>query len=83
MKHLPHLEEIMARFSNKTYTIYLLSWFGHYIMKFALVNVLDMHYLIVVAGMFIGGLLFPLAICRLVDRVSLLNKRNLRIIIGY
>lgn len=52
-------------------------------MKFALVNVLDMHYLIVVAGMFIGGLLFPLAICRLVDRVSLLNKRNLRIIIGY
>ncbi len=83
MKHLPRLEETMVHFSNKTYTIYLLSWFGHYIMKFALVNVLDMHYLIVVAGMFIGGLLFPLAICRLVDRVSLLNKRNLRIIIGY
>lgn len=38
MKHLPRLEETMARFSNKTYTIYLLSWFGHYIMKFALVK---------------------------------------------
>ena len=83
MKHLPRLEETMVHFSNKTYTIYLLSWFGHYIMKFALVNVLDMHYLIVVAGMFAGGLLFPLVVCRLVDCVPLLNKKEIRLIIGY
>lgn len=83
IQYLPRLEEKMVAFSNKTYTIYLLSWFGHYIAKIGLVNVLNMHYLIVVAGMFIGGLLFPLAICWLFDRVSLLNKKSLRIIIGY
>lgn len=83
MKHLPRLEETMARFSNKTYTIYLLSWFGHYIMKFALVNVLDMHYLIVVTGMFAGGLLFPLIVCWLVESVPFLNKKGLRLVIGY
>ena len=83
MKHLPRLEETMVHFSNKTYTIYMLSWFGHYIMKFALVNVLDMHYLIVVIGMFAGGLLFPLIVCRLVDCVPLFNKKEIRLIIGY
>lgn len=52
-------------------------------MKFALVNVLNCHYLIVVAGMFAGGLLFPLVVCWLVDKVPLLNKKGLRLIIGY
>lgn len=83
MKHLPRLEETMVHFSNKTYTIYLLSWFGHYMVKVILVNVLNCHYLIVVAGMFAGGLLFPLAICRVVDKLPLLNKKGLRLIIGY
>lgn len=73
----------MVDFSNKTYTIYLLSWFGHYMVKVVLVNVLNCHYLIVVAGMFAGGLLFPLAVCWLVDKVPLLNKKGLRLIIGY
>lgn len=80
---MPKLEDWMVGFSNKTYTIYLLSWFGHYMVKVVLVNVLNCHYLIVVAGMFAGGLLFPLAICWLVDRVPLLNKKGLRLIIGY
>lgn len=83
IRYLPSLEEKMVKFSNKTYTIYLLSWFGHYIAKVALVNVLHMHYLVVMAGMFIGGLLFPLAVCWLVDRLSWLNKKGIRIIIGY
>ncbi len=83
IRHLPRLEEWMMKFSNKTYTIYLLSWFGHYIAKVALVNVLQMHYSVVVAGMFIGGLLFPLAVCWLVDRLPWLNKKGIRIIIGY
>ena len=83
IRKTPRLENWMVRFSNKTYTIYLLSWFGHYMVKVILVNVLNCHYLIVVAGMFAGGLLFPLIVCRLVDNVPLLNKKGLRLIIGY
>ena len=83
IRKMPRLENWMVGFSNKTYTIYLLSWFGHYMVKVVLVNVLNCHYLIVVAGMFVGGLLFPLAVCWLVDKVPLLNKKGLRLIIGY
>ena len=83
MQHLPRFEGMIFGISNNTYTIYLLSWFGHYIAKVALVNVLHMHYLVVVVGMFIGGLLFPLVVCWLVDRLPWLNKKGLRIIIGY
>ena len=83
IQHLPRLEGKMVRLSTKTYTIYLLSWFGHYIAKVAFVNVLHMHYLVVVAGMFAGGLLFPLAVCWAIDRVPILDKKGLRIIIGY
>ena len=83
IRTLPRLEDWMVGFSNKTYTIYLLSWFGHYMVKVILVNVLNCHYLIVVVGMFVGGLLFPLAVCWLVDRVPLLNNKSLRLIIGY
>ncbi len=83
IRKMPRVEDWMVRFSNKTYTIYLLSWFGHYMVKVVLVNVLNCHYLIVVGGMFMGGLLFPLAVCWLVDRLPLLNKKGLRLIIGY
>lgn len=83
IRKMPRLEEWMVGFSSKTYTIYLLSWFGHYMVKVVLVNVLNCHYLIVVAGMFAGGLLFPLAVCWLVDNVPLFNKKGLRLIIGY
>lgn len=83
IRKMPRLENWMVMFSNKTYTIYLLSWFGHYMVKFVLVNLLNCHYLIVVVGMFAGGLLFPLAVCWLVDKVPPLNKKGLRLIIGY
>lgn len=83
IRKMPRLENWMVGFSNKTYTIYLLSWFGHYMVKVVLVNVLNCHYLKVVAGMFAGGLLFPLVVCWLVDNVPLLNKKGLRLIIGY
>lgn len=83
IRHFSKLENMMIGLSSKTYTIYLLSWFGHYIMKYALVNVLHQHYLIVVVGMFVGGLLFPLLICWFVDRIPLLNKAAIRLIIGY
>lgn len=83
IRKMPRLEDWMVDFSNKTYPIYLLSWFGHYMVKIVLVNVLNCNYLIVVAGMFLGGLLFPIAVCWLVDRVPLLNNKSLRLIIGY
>ena len=83
IRKIPKLEDWMVGFSNKTYTIYLLSWFGHYMVKVVLVNVMNCHYLIVVAGMFVGGLLFPLVVCWLVNKVPFLNKKGIRLIIGY
>lgn len=67
-----------------TYCIYLLSWFGHYAAKIVLVNFLSVHWAIVVIGMFVAGLLFPLIVCKLVMRFAWLNKQNwLHLIIGY
>lgn len=83
ISYSPKLENAEVVFSNKTYTIYLLSWFGQYIVKFVLVNVLNIHYLVVVAGMFAGGLLFPVLVCWMVDKISFLNNKGLRLIIGY
>ncbi len=83
IRHYPILKDLMVKFSNKTYTIYLLSWFGQYIVKFVLVNKLNLHFSIVVAGMFAGGIIFPLVACWLVDKVPFLNNKGIRLIIGY
>lgn len=67
-----------------TYSIYLLSWFGHYVVKIALVNVLHVHWSLVVLGMFLGGLVLPLLVCRAVDGMKWAGRsRWLRIAIGY
>ena len=67
-----------------TYSIYLLSWFGHYVVKIALVNVLHVHWSLVVLGMFLGGLVLPLLVCRTVDGMKWAGRsRWLRIAIGY
>ena len=43
-----------------------------------------MHWGIVMLGMFMGGLLLPLIICRIVDKSDWLSKQKwLRIVIGY
>lgn len=67
-----------------TYSIYLLSWFGHYVAKIALVNVLHAHWGLVVLGMFLAGLALPLLVCWGVDRMKWAGQRRwLRIAIGY
>ena len=65
-----------------TYSIYLLSWFGQYAIKILVVNVLNLHWGLVVPLMFVFGLLIPIAICKIVESSQLLNKRWIRIIIG-
>ena len=65
-----------------TYSIYLLSWFGQYAIKILVVNVLNLHWGLVVPLMFVFGLLIPIAICKIVEASQLLNKKWIRIIIG-
>ena len=65
-----------------TYSIYLLSWFGQYAIKILVVNVLNLHWGLVVPLMFLFGLLIPIAICKIVEASQLLNKKWIRIIIG-
>lgn len=65
-----------------TYSIYLLSWFGQYAIKILVVNVLNLHWGLVVPLMFLFGLLIPIAICKIVEASQLFNKKWIRIIIG-
>ncbi len=78
------VEKYLLSLSKYTYSIYLLSWFGHYAAKVVLVNMLHVHWLIVVCGMFIAGFVFPLMVCRIVDKVAWGSSwKWLRITIGY
>ena len=78
------IKKCILPMSKYTYSIYLLSWFGHYAAKILLVNVLNAHYIVVVLGMFVTGWLFPLMVCQIVDKVSWLDKQKLlRLVIGY
>lgn len=65
-----------------TYSIYLLSWFGQYAIKILVVNVLNLHWGLVVSLMFVFGLLIPITICKIVEASQLLNKKWIRVIIG-
>ncbi len=70
--------------SSMTYSIYLLSWFGQYAVKIVTINILHLHWGICVVGMFIGGLLVPIVVCKIVDRIGILrNSYFLRLTIGY
>ena len=78
------IQQYILPMSNFTYAIYLLSWFGQYAVKIITVNILNLHWSIVVLSMFIAGLLIPILICKIVDRYSILrNQKLLRLIIGY
>ncbi len=65
-----------------TYSIYLLSWFCQYAIKILVVNVLNLHWGLVVPLMFVFGLLIPIAICKIVEASQLFNKKWIRVIIG-
>lgn len=78
------IQQYILPMSNFTYAIYLLSWFGQYAVKIITVNILNLHWSIVVLSMFIAGLLIPILVCKIVDRYSILrNQKWLRLIIGY
>ena len=78
------VEKYLLPLSKYTYSISLLSWFGHYAAKVVLVNMLHVHWLIVVCGMFLAGLVLPLMVCRIVDKAEWGSKQKwLRTIIGY
>ena len=71
-------------YGRYTYSIYLLSWFGQYATKFIAVNILHLHITICIVLLFFMGLIVPIAIDKVIDRLD--NGRRykwLRLIIGY
>jgi len=78
------VQDKILPFGDRTYAIYLLSWFGQYAAKVFIINVFHLHWSIAVIGMFMCGILVPLLICKIVDNISALrNYKPLRLIIGY
>ena len=70
-------------FGDITYTIYLMSFFGQYIAKIIIVNVLHLHWSCCVVGMFIGGLVFPLFVYQVYKKTNYFcRNRFLKILIG-
>ena len=61
---------------------YHMFWFCQYAIRILVVNVLNLHWGLVVPLMFVFGLLIPIAICKIVEASQLFNKKWLRIIIG-
>lgn len=81
---IPFVEQWILPLGRFSYSIYLLSWFGQYMVKMLVVNLLNLHWLAVVVSMFLAGLAFPVAVCLIVEKVSWLNRQKwLRAIIGY
>lgn len=70
-------------FGDKTYSIYLLSWFGQYAAKVVVINILDLHWTVCVVAMFVGGIVVPLFVDWIVDKTKLGNYKPVRLIIGY
>ena len=71
-------------YGRYTYSIYLLSWFGQYATKFIAVNILHLQIIVCVVLLFSMGLIVPIAIDKVIDRLD--NGRRykwLRLIIGY
>ncbi len=76
--------DYLISFSKYTYSIYLFSWFGQYAAKIIIINILHLHWSFCVMAMFICGLLLPIIVDRIVDRIAKLqNCRALHLIIGY
>lgn len=74
----------LLKWSDKTYSIYILSWFGLYASKVVCINILHLHWAIAVAAMFVFQLIVPLVIDWIVDRCKPLNESKVvRLIIGY
>lgn len=71
-------------YGRYTYSIYLLSWFGQYAAKIIAVNVLHLNMLVCIMLLFVMGLLVPIIVDRIVDRLDAGRKYKwLRLIVGY
>ena len=78
------IQKKVSPMSKYTYSIYLLSWFGQYAVKILVVNILGIHWILVVLLMFVGGVVFPICICKIIERKSILGKQTwLRLVVGY
>ena len=82
--HASFVRDRLVPLSDRTYAVYLLSWFWQYAAKVAVFDMLHLHWTICVVAMFVVGIIGPLWVCRIVDRLPVLrNNRHLRLIIGY
>lgn len=82
--HCEWVVRFILPLAKYTYCIYLLSWFGHYAAKIVLVNLMHVHWAIVVLAMFVAGFLLPLIVCQMMTRINWLNKQKwLHLVIGY
>lgn len=82
--HASFVRDRLVPLSDRTYAVYLLSWFWQYAAKVAVFDMLHLHWTICVVAMFVVGIIGPLWVCRIVDRLPVLrNNRFLRLIIGY
>ena len=77
------VKRVILPYSDKTYSIYLLSWFGQYAVKFVVINMLNLHWAVCVVCMFVGGLIVPLAVDWLEDKLKLSRSNPIRLITGY
>lgn len=75
---------LLLPYGRYTYSIYLLSWFGQYATKILVVNMLHLSMWICIVLLFLMGLLVPIIVDRIIDRLD--NGRSykwLRLIVGY
>lgn len=81
---IEYITKHILPFSAATYSIYLLSWFGQYPIQILCLNVLHINWFISFILIFLGGIVFPLAVRRCVCIIpKLSNIRILTLTIGY
>lgn len=84
LTRLKYIANKILLLSGYTYSIYLLSKFAQIPIRVIFTNKLESHYSICILAMFISGILVPILICIVTDKIKLLkNSRIFRLIIGY
>ena len=77
------IKKFVLFLSSYTYSIYLLHWFGQYLVKIPYVNLLHIKNLFLVPLMFLGGIIVPFIVCKFVDkRINKSFFKHISYIIG-
>lgn len=71
------LAKCLLPIADLTYTIYLMSFFGQYFVKYIIGDLFNLHWSICVLCMFISGLLFPICLYRCYLKMTFLHKFNI------